>query len=311
MTNQSEDWGNKKFGMKVLSLLMALMLWFYIVNQGGAATSQDYQQTRLNYYNVPAGLTVRGPETVSVRIWGSTKDTGNVIAYVDLTGLQPGAYSLAVKIKPLQGVMFATVQPDKVNIELKSPADRSFVIKYEVDQDLPVGVELRDVNISPGQCIVRGEQEAISKVASVYARINVGETTGLISQQSALVARDARGNKISSGIQLVPEVVNVYAVAESKKASKELAVKIKFKGKPADGYKLGTATADPATVTVLGEERLLQTMEEINSQEIDLTDRRERFTQTVALHAPDGTILSPAQINVVVNIEPIDGGNEP
>ncbi len=308
MTSNNER--HKKFGIKVMSLLMAVMLWFYIVNQGGAATSQNYQQAKLDYYNVPAGLTVSGPETVSVRIWGSAKDSGNVIAYVDLTGLQPGVYSLAVKVKPLQGVMFATVQPDKVNVELTSPSDRSFDIKYETSQDLPNGVELRDVNLSPRQCIVRGDQEAISKVASVYARIDVGEATGLINQQSVLIARDGRGNTIRNGIQLVPEVVNVYAVAESKKASKELAVNLKFKGKTADGFKLGTTTSVPLTVTVLGEESLLQTMEEIISQEIDLTDRRERFTQTIGLQVPEGMIVAPAQINVVVNIEPIEDENQ-
>jgi YbbR domain-containing protein len=176
MNNPDER--HKKSGIKVLSLLMAVMLWFYVVNQGGAATGQNYQQTKLNYYNLPAGLTVNGPEAVSVRIWGSARDNGNVIAYVDLTGLQPGVYHLAVKVKPLQGVMFATVQPDKVSIELKSQADRSFTVQYEVDRNLPEGKELHDVTLSPGQCIVKGEQDAVSKVASVHARINVGDTTG-------------------------------------------------------------------------------------------------------------------------------------
>jgi len=311
MKNKKQEMKNKSLGMKLLSLLMAVMLWFYVVNQGGAATSQNYQQANLNYYNVPAGLTVVGPESVSVRIWGSTKDTGSVVAYVDLAGMQPGSYRVAVKVKPLQGVMFATVQPDKVDIELKNPAERSFTIKYELAQSLPVGVELRDVTISPEKCIVRGEPQAISKVAFVYAQINAGEEMGIISQQSPLVARDAQGNKINRGIELVPATVNVYAVAESKKVTKELAVKLKFKGKVADGYKMGQVSSDPDVVSVLGEENILTPMEEIISQEIDLSERKERFTQVVALQAPEGMIISPAQIHVVVNIEPIGIEVEP
>lgn len=308
--NKNDDTKNKKFGLKILSLVMAIMLWFYVVNQGGAATSQNYQQTKLNYYNVPAGLIVNGPETVSVRIWGSTKATGNIVAFVDLTGLQQGTYKLPVKVKPLQGVMFATVQPDKVDIELKSPADRSLTIKYELAQSLPAGVELRDVSISPEKCIIRGEQEAISKVASVYAQINVGEEMGIISQQSSLVARDARGNRINSGIQLVPAAVNVYAVAENKKITKELAVKLKLKGKVADGYELGATSSDPATVSILGEENILADMEEITTQEIDLTDRKESFTQVVVLQVPEGMIVSPSQVTVVVNIKSVNNEAE-
>jgi YbbR domain-containing protein len=310
MSNNNENHKDKKFGLKILSLVMAIMLWLYIVNQGGAATSQNYQQIKLNYYNVPAELAISGPETVSVRIWGITNAPGNVIAYVDLTGLQQGTYKLPVKVKPLQGVMFATVQPDKVDIELKSPADRNLNIGYELAQSLPDGVELREVIISPPKCIVRGEQEAVSKVASVYARINIGEEKGIISQQSTLVARDAQGNKINSGIQLVPAAVNVYAVAENKKVTKELAVRLKLKGKAADGYELGTIISDPAKVSVLGEESILAGMEEISTQEIDLSDRKESFTQTVALQVPEGMIISPSQVTVVVSIASADNEAE-
>lgn len=299
---------NKSFGLKTLSLLMAVMLWFYIVNQGGAATSQNLQQAKLNYYNVPAGLSVVGPERVAVNIWGSSKDTGNIIAYVDLAGMQQGVYKVSVKVKPLQGVMFATVQPDKVEIQLKEPAERSFAIQYELIQSLPDGVELREVSISPAKCIIKGEQTAIKKVAFVYAQLNVGTKQGILSLKSGLVAKDAQGNKITQGIQLIPATVNLYAVVESKKASKELAVIIKFKGKVADGYKLGTISSDPAVVSALGEQSKLGNTLEIASQEIDLSDKKERFTQLVPLQTPEGLIISPAQVNVVVNIDPIING---
>lgn len=311
MINKKPETKSKTLGIKLLSLLMALMLWFYVVNQGGAATHQNYQQTKLNYYNVPAGLTVAGPQSVSVRIWGSAKDTGSIIAYVDLAGMQAGSYRAEVKVKPLQGVMFATVQPDKVDIEIKNPTDRSFTINYELPQSLPVDVDLRDVTISPEKCIVRGEAQAISKVAFVYAQINAGAEMGIISQKSPLVARDAQGNKINQGIELIPATVNVYAVTESKKVTKELAVKLKFKGKVAEGYKVSLVSSDPEVISVLGEESILTPVEEIVSQEIDLTERKERFTQVVALQAPEGTIISPAQIHVIVNIEPVGGEVEP
>jgi len=302
---------NKSFGLKTLSLLIAVMLWFYVANQGGAATSQNLQQAKLNYYNVPAGLTVAGPESVDVKIWGSAKETGNIIAYVDLAGmLQQGTYKVPVKVKPLQGVMLATVQPDKVEIQLIEPAERSFAIKYELSQSLPDGVALREVSISPGKCIIKGEQSAIKKVAAVYAQLSIGTAQGIISTQSKLVAKDAQGNKIVKGITMIPETVNLYGVVESKKESKVLTVKIKTKGDPADGYELGTISSDPSTVSVLGEQNKLNNLAEIASQEIDLSGKKERFTQVVSLQVPEGLIISPAQVSVVINIDPIINGGE-
>lgn len=308
---KTQKFRNKSLGLKTVSLLIAVMLWFYVANQGGAATSQNVSQVKLNYYNVPAGLNVVGPENVAVKIWGSTKESGNIIAYVDLTGMQQGDYKVSVKVKPLQGVMLATVQPDKVDIQLAEPAERSLPIRYELSQSLPEGAELREVNISPGKCIIKGEQSAIKQVAAVYVRISVGSERGIFSTQSELVAKDAQGNSIVKGIALIPQTVKIYGVVENKKESKDLAVKIKTKGTPADGFELGTISSDPAVVSALGEQRQLDNLAEIASQEIDLSGKKERFTQVVPLQAPEGLIISPTQVNVVVNIDPVtNGGNQ-
>lgn len=306
MSRKKENNRISSFGLKVLSLVMALMLWFYVANQGGAATSPNNQQTKLDYYNVPAGLTVEGPDTVSVRVWGNSKDTDDIVAFVDLAGLQQGSYELPVKVKPMQGVMFASVQPDKVKVELKSPAVRSLAVKYELTAGLPDGTELRDVNISPAKCIIKGEQEATGQVAAVYARIDVGGETGIISRECVLSARNAQGQEISSGIQIIPSTVNVYAVVESKKISKDLPVKIKTKGKVADGYELVSVSSDTVTVSALGTAAVLSSLTEIDSLEIDLTDKQESFTQAVTLNAPAGIIIAPEQVNVTITVEPAE-----
>lgn len=302
---KSQDVRNKSLGLKIISLLMAIMLWFYVVNQGGLTTGKNMVKAELNYYNVPAGLTVVGPRTVSVKLWGSFGDAADIVAYVDLAGKRQGQYDLPVKVKPLKGAMFAAVQPDKVKVELQELDERVLTIKHEITQQPPAGFELREIMLSPEKCLIRGEREAVNQVAMLAVQLDLTERKGISSFKASIQAKDAQGNIITEGIKLIPETVKVYTVVENKKETKELAVKAQFKGKAADGFKLGEISIEPAKVSVLGEKIKLDQLTEILSKEIDITDKKESFSQTIDLEVPEGVTISPAQVNIKAVIEKV------
>lgn len=308
---KSQDVRNKSLGLKVISLIMAVMLWFYVINQGGLSTGKNMVKADLNYYNVPAGLTVVGPRTVAVKLWGSFSDVADIVAYVDLSGKVQGQYNVEVKVKPLKGAMFATVQPDKVKIELQELDERVLPIKYEVKGNPPTGYELRESMLSPEKCMLRGEREIVNKVAMLIVPLDLTNRKGIGSFDAAIQAKDAQGNLITEGVQLIPKTVKVYAVIESKKETKKLAVKTLFKGKVAEGFKLGEVTLEPAEVTALGEKVKLDLLTEITSKEIDLTDKKEAFSQTIDLQVPDGVSISPAQVSIKVAIDKISDKEVP
>ena len=201
--------------------------------------------------------------------------------------------------------MFATVQPDKVKIELKELEERILPVKYEVKQSPATGYELREIIVSPEKCMIRGEQAAVKQVATVVASLNLADRKGIGSFQAAIQPKDSQGNLITEGIKLIPETVKVYVVVESKKELKKLTVKPQFKGKAADGFKLGEISIDPTEVSVLGDKMRLDSVVELLSKEIDLTDKKESFTQTVDLQVPEGVTASPMQVNIKVGIDKI------
>lgn len=302
---KSQDARNKSLGLKIICLLMAIMLWFYVVNQGGLATGKNMVQADLNYYNVPTGLTVVGPQTVSVKLWGALGDAGNIVAYADLAGMSKGLHNVEVKVKPLKGAMFATVQPDKVKIELKEMGERILPVKYEVKQKPVTGFELREIMISPEKCMVRGEQAEVNRVATLLVPLNLTDSKGIETFQATIQAKDSQGNLITDGINLIPKTVKVYVVVEKPKELKTVAVKSQLKGKVAEGFKLGEISIDPAEVSVLGDKMKMTSMVEILSKEIDITDKQESFTQTVDLQVPEGVTVSPVQVNIKVEIDVI------
>src|SRR5512137_1168808 len=96
----------KKTGLKIASIIMALLLWFYILNQGDVPIGGKKVQVDLQYNNVAAELHAKGPTSVTVTMWGSLHGTAEIQAYVDLSGLGKGAHQVPVKLKTIQGTMF-------------------------------------------------------------------------------------------------------------------------------------------------------------------------------------------------------------
>ena len=301
----------KRTGLKLISLIIAVLLWLYVVSQGATTTPQELIKTPLKYHNLGEGLTVSGPDTVSLRIWGSLKRNGDTIAYVDLSGLGEGVYELRVHVEPVRGAMFTTVEPDKVEVVLKTVQEKELSIKYEIIQPPSPAYEVLDVVITPERCLLQGEEEAIKKVKTVKCQISLQNREGITFFYSPLLALDAGGRNINEGIRLIPEKVKVNVVLSQKKAEQKVGVKLVSSGNT-EGYQLRSLQMEPDFVTILGAESEVAGIQEINTEVLELEGRKESFNQELELMVPEGIKAFPSRIKVYVDISKIDekGGKQ-
>jgi len=281
---------------------MSVLLWFYVVNQGNVATGGNLMEVELKYYNVPADLNVTGPEKVSVKLWGSFHGTANIVAYVDLNGLGKGTYQVPVKLETVQGAMFTSVQPNKVEVKLEALSERVIQVKHEVKQNPQTGYQVSEVLLSPDRCMIKGDVDAVGKVAVVVAPINLGTVKDIASVKAKLQARDAKGKVITEGIQILPAAIDVYVVVEKKQITKKVNVKSQFTGQLPEGYSMGEVKSDPAQVTILGEQTRLESLSEILTKPIDITGKKEDFAQIVEMVQPEGVTVLPSKITLQVKI---------
>jgi len=301
----------KRTGLKLISLIIAVLLWLYVVSQGATTTPQELIKTPLKYHNLGEGLTLSGPDTVSLRIWGSLKRNGDTIAYVDLSGLGEGVYELRVHVEPVRGAMFTTVEPDKVEVVLKAVQEKELAIKYEIFKPPSPAYEVLDVVITPERCLLQGEEEAIKKVKTVKCQISLQNREGITFFYSPLLALDAGGRNINEGIRLIPEKVKVNVVLSQKKAEQKVGVKLVSSGNT-EGYQLRSLQMEPDFVTILGAESEVAGIQEINTEVLELEGRKESFNQELELMVPEGIKAFPSRIKVYVDISKIDekGGKQ-
>ncbi len=292
----------KKTGLRIASVIMSLLLWFYVINQGNVASSGNVIEVDLQYHNTPADLNVTGPQKVAVKRWGSFHGAADITAYVDLSGLGKGVYQLPVKLDTVAGAMFTTVQPTKVEVTLEELGEKVLSIKHEVKQNPPTGYQLSQALLSPDRCLIKGDAEAIAKVTVVVAPIDLGNIKDIATVKSTLQARDVNGKTVTEGIQIVPATINVNVVLEKKQLSKKVNLKPQFTGVLADGFSMGAVTSDPLQVSILGDQSLVEAINEIATKPIDVSGKSEDFTQVIDLVQPDGIVVVPTKVTIQVKI---------
>ncbi|MEA1961660.1 MAG: CdaR family protein [Bacillota bacterium] len=302
----SEKKGQKKrIGLKVVSVILAILLWFYVVNQGQLVSGGNSTEVPVSYKNIPANLTVVGPETVMVRMWGAFQETGPMVVYVDLSGLDIGEHVVPVHIQPVTGAMFTSVQPDKIIVKLENIKERLVNINWEIKQNPPDGYELMEILSSPDTCLVKGERDIVARVANVVVPVQLGNVTGIANLKASLQARDAEGNLITEGITLLPGTVDVYAVVEQKRNVRSIPVSPVLLGDLPEGYRLLEVTSDPTEVSVLSLENETEGLKEVQTDAITLEDRTQDFFEMVDLSVSPGAMVSPSRVLVKVTIEKI------
>lgn len=310
MSNEKRK--GSRVGLKLISVILAVLLWIYIGNQGGTTTRQNTMQADLRYVNLGEGLSIKkAPQKVSVKMWGTYRGSGNVRAYVDLGGLEEGTHNVAVTLEPVRGAMFTRVDPREVEVKLTRLQEREFRVEYQLKSKLSPGYELLDLVTTPDRCIISGEANALSQVSRVVCPINLSNHTAVNSLRLRPQAQDAMGNIISEGLRIIPDTVTVHAVVSQKVFSKELAVKAVLKGSVDEGYQVREVLVEPGKVSVLSQEKIPAELNGLSTAEIDLTGRKQSFSQEAALEIPPGGKLYPSRVLVEVIIEklPVEEGD--
>jgi YbbR domain-containing protein len=292
----------KTTGLKIISVVLAILLWLYVMNQGQLSARQNVMDVDLHYAFLAEGLTVEGPSTVAVRLWGVFQEPDRIEAYVDMTDLDEGTHNVPVHVEPVTGSMFTSVEPDRIDIVVRQTRQHIVTIDYEVVQNPPAGNEILDIMVSPDKCLVKGDDEAITQVRTVVCQVNLAEASDVAIFNAPLIARDVNGNLVTEGIRLVPEQVQVVAVIRETIATQTVPLKPNLVGQPAEGFELGAVKLDTETITLVGNTIKVQPITEIQTDPIDLEGRAESFAEPVSITLPEGIQGYPEQVQLSVEI---------
>lgn len=154
--------------LKVLSLVFAMILWFFVI---GERRLEVGYAVPLELKNVPEGMMVANevPSLVDVRISGPRTLLMNlkpkdINISVDLKDLQPGLTSfkrLEERLNIPSGAKVTRLSPSFVDVKLERVREKTVPIKVALTGSPPPGYRIVNVELSPTRAVISGAESEL------------------------------------------------------------------------------------------------------------------------------------------------------
>lgn len=290
-------WFGENFRTLVLAFIVAIAVW---VSAVVAADPNEQHTLRPVSLETIGGspdmilvdpivdqvkLTIRAPKS----IWNQLNNNPNLVrAWVDLTGLEPGEHTLAVKLRiDIRPTQLVQVEPANIHIKLEPLVRREIPVELSVTGELPIGYKQDTPDIQPVKVTVSGPQSDVARAARAHVEINVTGVIETIDKTIAVEILDEKGLPVS-GLTISPPQVDVIQPISLLGRFKNVAVKIVTIGQVANGYRLTNISVSPPTFTVF-------------SNNPDLINELPGFVETMPVDI--NNLTEDAEISVELNLQ--------
>ena len=297
-------------GYKIGSVIIALLIWgFVIVTQN--PLSDTMFTVPLEVRNLSSELAMlETTNQVQVRVQGTSAElanlsSGDIVAYVDMTGVQEGSATVEVKVEVPENVQLVSFTPTSIAVELEPVESSSFPLEVKLTGTPEENYTLLDAVLSPSEITLAGAANYIQRVGTVFVNADVTGLTDNYNKNLQVEVLDTNGNNITSYFTISPSVASVIIPVVYDMPEKSVAINPAVIGVPATGYEISRIVVEPSTVRAFGDLEALNTLYYLETEPIDVSGLRNTHTQTVDIIHSNNITLSESTVTVVVQIEPV------
>ena len=201
------NWFRYNLGIKLASLVCALVLFFYVSSQQGEI--RTFGDVPLDFYTELADLvSTVSPETVSVSLQGPRNiilglERKQIKVYLDLKGKEKGQFLYPAedfKIKCPEGVRVVKIRPRIVSVNLEPLTTKEIEIKPTILGKPTPGYGIGKITASPKSLRVRGAESRLEALAGI-------PTTSIdVSGTSEGITKVVKANLTEEGLKIIREV---------------------------------------------------------------------------------------------------------
>ncbi|MGE4283564.1 MAG: YbbR-like domain-containing protein [Clostridia bacterium] len=293
---------NKDITLKIISGLIAVILWLYVVNVQNPEKEVTLKDIPIAITGTEfideAGLFMLSEvaDTVTLKIKGKTKDLAGLNeqsfkAIADLRGLnRTGDHSVSIQLdSAVEGITILERKPYYINVKL----DKIMEIQKTVEV-VPKGMVKEPYmtfapQVTPNIVSLRGPSTIISTIDSLKVSVDLtGQTKNVIAKPKYEIYNKA-GEKITS-THIVREVDTVQVVYPIMKV-KEVAVTPQLTGSLAENYLIAKTEVIPSIIKIAGKDEIVDGINQVFTDSIDINNFDEDMDVEVPLIVPEGLKL--------------------
>ena len=314
----------KDFGWKLLSIAIATILWFMVINIDQPIGTRDYSRP-LSIQNMDVltdrGLTVGNLEelkntkiTVKVKAQRTALDRLSqnpewITAVVDLSELSYAvngdviALPVSVSVQGGNTYGISSKSPAVVEVSVETMASKELPVEVHLNGELEEGTYLSEPLLSAETVLVTGPSTLVKSVTSVRAAVEAEDIKENPDIITALTCYNASGIPVK-GVSTDPEEIMVsYALHDMK----QVPLQVEISGSPASGYEVGNIYCRPQYAALIGSAEALERIVSLQLDSINVSGLTTSTTRTFRLtdYLPEGVTLMDSNkdtVEVIVEI---------
>lgn len=306
----------KNLGLKILSLGLAALIWFIIVNIDNPAITRTFRlavekrnedviASQGMCYEVLEGdavtITVKGKRSVVEEL-----KTSDFSAYADLSKLSRWN-AVPIKVELTKNLTEADIPSitlgsvDTLIVSLEEAETKQFKVNVVKKGTVEEGYTIGELKAKPNIIQVTGAKSQISKIDEVRVEIDVSNASEDFTTSGVPKVYDGDGKEINSSKMTFSSTE--IKVVGTLLHTKTIPVDIEIQGNPLHGYRYISTEYEPKSVTIAGDVKALSEVRKIVIP-IDISGQYANIETEINLenYLPDGVILGEESLSVMVNI---------
>lgn len=311
-------------GLKLVSLVLAFLLWFVVVQVGDPKDERDMGEIQVKLINTEllekenkvyeilektdtVRVTVYAPKSVFTQLRNS-----DITAEADVSKLTdintvPITFSASnANVVSIRG------SHDMVKLNVEEKASKYVTLMANTVGEVASGYMVYSLAPDQNRIEVSGPRSAVEQVKYAGVEMDVTDATSSLTANVDIKLYDADGNPVER-VNLVKNVDHVKMSAEIL-AVKEVPIQLDSMGTPAEGYMAtGRLESDPLTVKLAGNATTLIRVGSISipAEELDVTGAEGDVVKLIDIreYLPDNVKLADLSFNgkiaATAYVEPI------
>ncbi|MBQ2924695.1 MAG: hypothetical protein IJE57_03875 [Anaerotignum sp.] len=313
----------KDFGWKLLSIAIATILWFMVINIDQPVDTRTYSRP-LIIQNMEV-LTDRGLTAGNLEVLKNTKINVKVKAQrtaLDRLNQNPEWVTATIDFAELAYAVNGDVVALPVSVSVqggntygissKSPAVVEIAVETMVSKEMPVEIKLNGdleedtylstPTLSDETVLVMGPASLVDSVIRVRAIVEAEKLRETPEVHAQLICYNAEGIPVRGVTTSVEEVFVSYGLQDMK----QVPLQVEIIGTPATGYQVGNIHCSPRYASIIGDAAELENLLYLQLNSIDVSRRSTSVTETFHLmdYLPEGmTLMEEDDGLVTVTVE--------
>lgn len=293
--------------LKVLSLLLAIVLWAFVLGEVNPTVKKTISNVPVEFTNVEqlesrdlAMVTKEGYH-VDIVVEGARSDVGkleisDIHAVADMYGYKKGENHVSVDVTVPNTVSLEEIKTPEITVVLEDLVSVSKPVTVEFVGTTDENTEASAVEVRPGVVEVKGAQSVIDKVDTVRVQI---DATGLTETADTFYEVPSAWTKKGTLIKDVSISANIVEVEAILHHTKVVSLELKVTGDPEGDAEVTV----PKEITVKGTVEALARITSVAADAIDISAVTETSVIPLDMTLPYGIEIADKSKDIGVKVE--------